>query len=56
MGSSADGESAIGNTPALVPGPLARLLVLQLLTELSPQVTMDIVDEVIAGLQRSRCR
>jgi hypothetical protein len=38
LGPSPDRESAIGNAPALVPGPLARLRDLQLLTELAPQV------------------
>ena len=37
LGPSLDRESAIGNAPALAPGPLARLQGLRLLTELSPQ-------------------
>jgi hypothetical protein len=37
LGPSPDKEIAIGNAPALVPGPLAGLLDLQLLTVLSPQ-------------------
>ena len=38
LGSSPDRGGAVGNAPALVPGPLTRLQELQLLTELSPQV------------------
>jgi hypothetical protein len=42
LGSSPDRDSAIGNVPALVPGPLARLQDLQLLTELSPQASAGV--------------
>jgi hypothetical protein len=46
LGSSPDRESAIGNAPALVPGPVARLQDLQPLTEFSPQVPEAIAKPV----------